>query len=70
MFLFIDMDIFGIEVCFIVLIDGLYYLNEVYFMDVKVFVKNLIGEENKGWIYVKFLLGNECIVMVNVFVIC
>ena len=22
-------------------------------------VKNMIGEENKGWTYAKFLLGNE-----------
>jgi len=28
-------------------------------MDVEVPVENLIGEENKGWDYAKFLLGNE-----------
>src|SRR5690606_218007 len=27
--------------------------------DVEVPVENLVGEENKGWTYAKFLLGNE-----------
>ncbi len=58
-FLLIDMDTPGIEVRPIVSIDGLHHLNEVYFTDVKVPVENLIGEENKGWTYAKFLLGNE-----------
>ena len=34
-------------------------VNEVFFDDVKVPVENLVGEENKGWDYAKFLLGNE-----------
>jgi alkylation response protein AidB-like acyl-CoA dehydrogenase len=34
-------------------------INEVWFEDVKVPVENLVGEENKGWTYAKFLLGHE-----------
>jgi alkylation response protein AidB-like acyl-CoA dehydrogenase len=41
------------------LIDGGYEVNEVFFDDVRVPVRNLVGEENRGWGYAKFLLGNE-----------
>ncbi len=58
-FLLIDMKSPGIEVRPIVTIDGLHHLNEVFFSDVKVPVENLVGEENKGWTYAKFLLANE-----------
>jgi alkylation response protein AidB-like acyl-CoA dehydrogenase len=58
-FLLIDMQTPGLEVKPIVSIDGMHHLNEVYFTDVRVPVANLIGEENKGWTYAKFLLGNE-----------
>jgi alkylation response protein AidB-like acyl-CoA dehydrogenase len=34
-------------------------VNEVFFDDVRVPVENLVGEENAGWDYAKFLLGNE-----------
>jgi len=34
-------------------------LNEVFFVDVRTSVDNLIGEENKGWTYAKSLLENE-----------
>ena len=34
-------------------------VNEVWFDEVRVPVENLVGEENKGWDYAKFLLGNE-----------
>src|ERR1700721_1127118 len=40
-------------------IDGGHEVNEVFFDDVEVPVSNLVGEENKGWDYAKFLLGNE-----------
>ena len=40
-------------------IDGGHEVNEVFFDDVEVPVENLVGEENKGWDYAKFLLGNE-----------
>ena len=31
----------------------------MFFEDVRVPAENLVGEENKGWDYAKFLLGNE-----------
>ena len=40
-------------------IDGGYEVNEVFFDDVEVPAENLVGQENKGWDYAKFLLGNE-----------
>jgi alkylation response protein AidB-like acyl-CoA dehydrogenase len=58
-FLLIDMDSPGIEVRPIVLIDGVHEVNEVWFTDVKVPVENLVGEENKGWTYAKYLLTHE-----------
>ncbi len=41
------------------LIDGGHEVNEVWFDNVRVPAENLVGEENKGWDYAKFLLGNE-----------
>jgi pimeloyl-CoA dehydrogenase large subunit len=58
-FLLIDMKTPGITVRPIQTIDGSREVNEVFFDDVKVPVENLVGEENKGWDYAKFLLGNE-----------
>jgi pimeloyl-CoA dehydrogenase large subunit len=58
-FLLIDMKTPGITVRPIVTIDGGREVNEVFFDDVKVPAENLVGEENKGWDYAKFLLGNE-----------
>jgi len=58
-FLLIDMKTPGITVRPIQTIDGGREVNEVFFDDVKVPVENLVGEENKGWDYAKFLLGNE-----------
>ncbi|MCV0395521.1 MAG: pimeloyl-CoA dehydrogenase large subunit [Rhizobiaceae bacterium] len=58
-FLLIDMTTPGIEVRPIVTMDGGREINEVFLIDVKVPVENLVGEENKGWDYAKFLLGNE-----------
>jgi len=58
-FLLIDMKTPGLEVRPIISIDKGHYLNEVFFTDVRVPVENRIGEENKGWTYAKFLLGNE-----------
>lgn len=34
-------------------------MNEVFFEDVRVPADQLVGEENQGWSYAKFLLGNE-----------
>ncbi|MCB1345969.1 MAG: acyl-CoA dehydrogenase family protein, partial [Rhodobacteraceae bacterium] len=58
-FLLIDMNTPGIEVRPIILIDGVHEVNEVWFTDVKVPVENLVGEENKGWTYAKYLLTHE-----------
>jgi pimeloyl-CoA dehydrogenase large subunit len=58
-FLLVDMTSPGITVRPIQTIDGGHEVNEVFFEDVHVPVANLVGEENKGWDYAKFLLGNE-----------
>jgi alkylation response protein AidB-like acyl-CoA dehydrogenase len=58
-FLLIDMTSPGVEVRPIELIDGGHEVNEVWFDNVRVPAENLVGEENKGWDYAKFLLGNE-----------
>lgn len=58
-FLLIDMKTPGITVRPIITLDGAHEVNEVWFEDVKVPVANLIGEENQGWTYAKFLLGHE-----------
>ena len=49
----------GITVRPIITMDGAHEVNEVFFENVQVPVENLIGEENKGWTYAKFLLGHE-----------
>jgi len=58
-FLLIDMKTPGVTVRPIITIDGSHEINDVFLEDVRVPVENLIGEENKGWTYAKFLLGNE-----------
>ncbi|AUM11664.1 acyl-CoA dehydrogenase family protein [Ketobacter alkanivorans] len=58
-FLLIDMNTPGIEVRKINSIDNQHSLNEVFFDNVRVPVTNLIGEENKGWTYAKYLLTHE-----------
>ncbi len=58
-FLLIDMKTPGLTVRPIQLIDGGREVNEVFFDNVVVPAENLVGEENAGWSYAKFLLGNE-----------
>ena len=58
-FILIDMKTPGITVRPIQTIDGGHEVNEVFFDEVKVPAANLVGEENKGWDYAKFLLGLE-----------
>ncbi|WP_156686010.1 acyl-CoA dehydrogenase family protein [Mycobacterium sp. Marseille-P9652] len=58
-FLLIDLDTPGITMRPIKLIDGGVEVNEVFFEDVRVPADQLVGEENQGWTYAKFLLGNE-----------
>jgi pimeloyl-CoA dehydrogenase large subunit len=58
-FILIDMKSPGITVRPIQTIDGGHEVNEVFLDGVEVPAENLVGEENKGWDYAKFLLGNE-----------
>ena len=58
-FLLIDMKSPGITVRPIIMLDEDHEVNEVFFDNVKVPVQNLIGQENKGWTYAKYLLGHE-----------
>ncbi len=58
-FLLIDMKSPGITVRPIITIDGAHEVNEVWFDNVQVPVENLVGEENKGWTYAKYLLAHE-----------
>ena len=58
-FLLIDMKSPGVTVRPIITLDGAHEVNEVWLEEVKVPAANLIGEENKGWTYAKFLLGHE-----------
>jgi alkylation response protein AidB-like acyl-CoA dehydrogenase len=58
-FLLIDMATPGITLRPIKLVDGSFEVNEVFFEDVRVPADQLVGEENQGWTYAKFLLGNE-----------
>ncbi|MDR5745073.1 acyl-CoA dehydrogenase family protein [Caballeronia sp. LZ029] len=58
-FLLIDMNTPGVEVRPIITLDGEHEVNEVFFTDVRVPAANLVGEENKGWTYAKYLLTYE-----------
>ncbi|PIF28838.1 hypothetical protein CLU88_3754 [Acidovorax sp. 56] len=58
-FLLVDMKSPGVELRPIRTLDGDKEVNEVFFTDVKVPVENLVGEENKGWTYAKYLLTYE-----------
>ncbi|MCV2369261.1 acyl-CoA dehydrogenase family protein [Roseateles oligotrophus] len=58
-FLLIDMQSPGVTVRPIIMLDGEHEVNEVFFDNVEVPADNLIGEENKGWTYAKYLLAHE-----------
>lgn len=58
-FLLIDMKSPGITVRPIITLDGEHEVNEVFFDNVEVPADQLIGEENKGWTYAKYLLSHE-----------
>jgi alkylation response protein AidB-like acyl-CoA dehydrogenase len=58
-FLLIDMKSPGVSVRPIKLLDGECEVNEVWFDNVKVPVENLVGQENQGWTYAKYLLAHE-----------
>lgn len=58
-FLLIDMRSPGVGVRPIITIEGLHEVNEIFFTDVRVPIENLVGEENRGWTYAKYLLTYE-----------
>ena len=58
-FLLIDMKSPGVTVRPIKMLDGECEVNEVFFDNVEVPADQLIGEENKGWTYAKYLLAHE-----------
>jgi alkylation response protein AidB-like acyl-CoA dehydrogenase len=58
-FLLIDMHAPGVTVRPIAMLDEDHEVNEVFFDNVRVPVANLVGQENKGWTYAKYLLGHE-----------
>jgi len=49
----------GITVRPIKTIDGGHEINELFFSDVRVPANQLVGEENHGWTYAKYLLGTN-----------
>jgi alkylation response protein AidB-like acyl-CoA dehydrogenase len=65
-FLLIDMETPGVTVRPIILLEGEHEVNEVWFDNVKVPAENLVGEENKGWTYAKYLLTHERTGIANV----
>jgi len=58
-FILVDMKSPGVEVRPIITMDGGHEVNETWFTDVKVPVANLVGKENEGWTYAKYLLAHE-----------
>ncbi len=62
-FLLVDMKTPGIKVEAIVTLDGpvtgQQEVNQVFYDDVKVPKENLVGKENEGWTYAKYLLEFE-----------
>jgi alkylation response protein AidB-like acyl-CoA dehydrogenase len=58
-FLLVDMHTPGITVRPIITLDEEHEVNEVFFDNVRVPAANLVGQENKGWTYAKYLLGHE-----------
>ena len=57
--LLLDMRAPGVTVRPIRTLDGGHDVNEVWLENVRVPVSNLVGEENQGWTYAKYLLGHE-----------
>jgi pimeloyl-CoA dehydrogenase large subunit len=58
-FFLVDMKTPGITVRPIQTIDGGHEVNEVFLDNVVIPAENIVGQENKGWDYAKFLLSNE-----------
>jgi len=64
--LLIDMRSPGVRVQPIITIDGDHHVNDVFLDAVRVPAGNLVGQENKGWDYAKFLLAHERVTVANV----
>ena len=58
-FILVDLATQGIDMRPIRTLEGGHEVNEVFFTDVRVPASNLVGEENKGWTYAKYLLAHE-----------
>jgi alkylation response protein AidB-like acyl-CoA dehydrogenase len=58
-FVLVDLTAPGVEIRPIITLDGDHEINEVFFTDVRTPVSNLVGEENRGWTYAKYLLTYE-----------
>jgi alkylation response protein AidB-like acyl-CoA dehydrogenase len=62
-FLLIDMRSPGVTLRPLITIDdappGKHEVNQIFFDNVRVPVANLVGQENRGWDYAKYLLSNE-----------
>ncbi len=58
-FLLIDMKSPGVTIRPIIMLDGGHEVNEIYLDNVEVPAANLVGQENQGWTYAKFLLAHE-----------
>ncbi|MGY2932983.1 pimeloyl-CoA dehydrogenase large subunit [Bradyrhizobium sp. GM6.1] len=65
-FLLIDLTSPGVTVRPIQLFDGYPEVCEVFFDDVRVPIDNRVGEENRGWEYAKFVLGNGRVTIARV----
>lgn len=64
-FLLIDMKTPGVSVHPVITMEGDHEVNETHFEDVRVPVENLIGVENQGWTYAKYLLTHERTTVAN-----
>ena len=58
-FILVNMKTPGVEVRPIITMDGGHEVNETWFTDVRVPLENIVGEENQGWTYAKYLLVHE-----------
>ena len=57
--LLIDLEQPGVTIRPIISLDGLRYLNQVFFDNVEVPATDLVGEEGEGWKIAKYILGHE-----------
>ena len=58
-FVLVDMSLPGVTVEPIITADREHEVNQITFENVKIPLENLVGEENKGWQYAKYLLTFE-----------